>query len=415
MKRIFRYLLPVMLCALSFVFLTGCFGGAPSLPGRILGYVTADPNAKDLPPGARPKMKLVEGSRLEVIPAPPTGGLVGATVTAGGKTTWTDDRGYFELSLSPGTYTVYIAHPRYQPLTIRGVVVRSGADTWVNGGYPRIGAFYYLFVGINNYDPYEIYNPGTEGSPDLSYAVADAELMWKTLYQNNYYAGIADANILKDQEATKAKIKAAIDAIAAKMQPQDHFLMFFSGHGGQTTNIPGEEDEFIAPSDATSDPSRIITDDELTSWVAKIPGQNKVFIFDSCYSGGMYKYLPFFQGKKAKRGFTALARDLNQAGYVVITASNDTEVSNEYSGLDHGVFSYFFCEGIAKTAGYPADSNLDGIITAQEAFNYAKPRVMNYTYDPRTGEVQTPQIWPETGANRPIYRVPPADFVKLPQ
>lgn len=413
-----------MLCVLSFVFLTGCFGGAP--PGRILGYVTADPNAKNLPPGARPKMELVEGSRLEVIPAPPTGGLVGATVTAGGKTTWTDDRGYFELSLSPGTYTVYIAHPRYQPLTIRGVVVRSGADTWVTlgGDNPRIGAFYYLFVGINNYDPYEIYNPGTEGSPDLSYAVADAELMWETLYQNNYYAGIADVNILKDQEATKAKIKAAIDAIAQKMQPQDHFLMFFSGHGGQAIDNSGKEYEFIVPFDATLetgtlDLSRVITDDELTAWVSGIPGRNKVFIFDSCHSGGMYKYLPFPQGKKVKRGFSALARDLNQAGYVVITSSDDTELSWEDPSLEHGhgVFTYFFCEGIKKmdAMGYRlADFNHDDIITAQEAFNYAKPMVSNYVRT-QFGKIQTPQIWPETGANRPIYRVPPADFVKLPQ
>ncbi|MGE5592496.1 MAG: caspase family protein, partial [Betaproteobacteria bacterium] len=273
----------------------------------------------------------------------------------------------------------------------------------------KLGSFFYLIIGINDYPG----DPGDDGYHDLRFAVADAMLLRETLWITNGYAG--EVVLLTDAAATKAGILAAIQAIGSKMSEygQDYFVMTFSGHGGhQTDQYPDPPDdnpqEYIVAAD-----DEVITDDELTDWIQRyIPTDFCLFIFDSCYSGGMTRGATVATSgpawmKNFRPGLSGLARDLNKYGYVVLMASDDDEVSYEDQTLDggHGIFTYYLCDGI-KTRG--ADTNpRDGLITAREIFDYAKPLVTAHTSGYLYGQ-QTPQLYadPTERQDIPIYRVP---------
>ena len=76
---------------------------------------------------------------------------------------------------------------------------------------------YALIIGINRY----------KEASRLSGAVADANALYKML-QN---IGVDDITILKDNQATKYNIISSLEKIAQKIDKNDRFYMFFSGHG----------------------------------------------------------------------------------------------------------------------------------------------------------------------------------------
>lgn len=62
---------------------------------------------------------------------------------------------------------------------------------------------------------------------------------------------------------------------------------------------------------------------------------------------------------------------------VAITASADDESSIESASLQHGVFSYYLLEamtGLADDYG-----NRDGLISAEECYEYLQPNVVSYS------------------------------------
>ncbi|HHY46797.1 MAG TPA: hypothetical protein GX506_05785 [Firmicutes bacterium] len=315
--------------------------------------------------------------------------------------------GYFIIqALPPGTYEVAVSHPEFMPLRVSGVQVKAGVVTPV--GEARVGAFHYLFIGINRY----------LSIPNLTGAVPDARSMFDTFSTSNGLAG--EPETLFDDEATKANIRSRITALASRADPQDYIMIYFSGHGGQ---VPGSEpdglDEFIAPYEASvQDSSSLITDDELEQWLSGSRCRNVVLIFDSCRSGGMTKNARLETGTGSGAGsptggvapergpflprLSTFARDLTIAGFIVMMASNDNQDSLEVNSS--GLFTSSLIEGVNTFVGNgrrAADANGDGIITAREAFEYARRRTQERARS--YGLQQDPQIWPATGRDAAVF------------
>lgn len=77
---------------------------------------------------------------------------------------------------------------------------------------------------------------------------------------------------------------------------------------------------------------------------------------------------------------------------VAITAAADNESSIESASLQHGVFSYYLLEamtGLADDYG-----NYDGLISAEECFEYLKPNVISYSTS--VGALHHPQMLDNT-------------------
>jgi len=100
---------------------------------------------------------------------------------------------------------------------------------------------------------------------------------------------------------TRENIMKAMYDLVADAQPGDHFVLHFSGHGGQIPNLDGTEedglDEVIFPVDidyrGPDDISNYIMDDEFHDLIDNIPvGAHFMMVFDCCHSGTMAD-LPF--------------------------------------------------------------------------------------------------------------------------
>lgn len=225
-------------------------------------------------------------------------------------------------------------------------------------GEPVNGTKYAIVVGISNY-------PGTNN--DLDYCDDDARDMIQALTQY----GFESINIkpLIDSEgsgslvATRYNIISAIEDLAPIVTADDEVVFFFSGHGGRAkANDFDNEliDECIWAHDGSS--SLVpIWDGELAVLFGNYNTNRIIFIFDSCYAGGM--------------------TDLKGSGRITAMASTENSLSYELSALGNGEFTYYMIDQgmISYYADKFNDLSIPGHdVTIEEGWDYAK---LNCRYD----------------------------------
>jgi metacaspase-1 len=217
-------------------------------------------------------------------------------------------------------------------------------------GAPVSGNRYAIVIGISNY-------PGP--SNDLDYCDDDAIDMGKALMQY----GFKDSNIkyLIDSEqgppttnATRTEIISAILALDKIDTVNDEILFYFSGHGGRGKANDGDNeatDECIWAHDGTT--LVPIWDGELATLFNYFVAKRIIFVFDSCYAGGM----------------TDLAKD----GRIIAMASTENSLSAEFSALSNGEFTYYMVEqGMLAYYAEKYDSIPGYDVTIEESWDYAK-------------------------------------------
>ena len=207
------------------------------------------------------------------------------------------------------------------------------------------GRVYGLFAGISDYEP-----PNT----DLAYTAEDAARIRDALIGGGGMRA-EDAYTLVDRDATIAKVSSAIRDIGRRMGPDDTFVMFYSGHGGQvprgdgpTASDPDAMDETLALYDGW------MLDDELRNLLDEIEQGTVLVWLDSCFSGGF-------------------AKDIVSApGRMGIFSSEEDITSNVASKFRAGGYlSLFLDEAIAQGL---ADDDKDESITAIELSQYLHER-----------------------------------------
>src|SRR4051794_40516011 len=143
-----------------------------------------------------------------------------------------------------------------------------------------------LLVGINRYQHSEI--------PPLNGCVQDVEVM-ASILERNFGFPVEHITLLRDEEATRTNILAALDVLVEHTGPDDTVVVHYSGHGSQMTDREGDEpdrmDETILPHDTGRAPhaNRDITDDELYARLLRLgeKTRNITLIFDCCHSGSI--------------------------------------------------------------------------------------------------------------------------------
>ena len=195
---------------------------------------------------------------------------------------------------------------------------------------------------------------------DIEYADDDA-LDMLTVLTTVY--GYDRKNILllisdfKVNNATGERIVEAIDWLRENEDKGDEVLFFYSGHGarGKADDGDGEAiDEAIVPYECTS--ASLIWDGELRSMFSDFETTRIVFVFDSCYSGGM--------------------NDLKEDGRVLVMACSENGLSYEGDAWQNGQFTWYFTD--QGMLGRLADTfPADGKITVEESFDYANANCVN--------------------------------------
>ena len=362
---------------------TGCGCGPVIFTGAIDGYIWKHADARsaqaDDGPGFGVMAEAPKGSL-----APLSGALIEVSGPGGIVFAHSDSNGYFRINrLTPGYHEITITHEKYlNDVCEASCYVEASSTTHLGGAV--LGSLHILAIGINDYD-----DPGIS---DLSYAVADAELIVTRLGVENRLAKQYTL-LTAPWQATKDSIQNAIRDIGDNITNGDTFIMFYSGHGAQND---AKTTEYIIPSDASRYASTMISDQELNNWINQYMPQyaRKIFIFDSCHSGGMYKSLAALPtGFTWSTGFEVMARNIAGHYKIVMTACDKKELSYETGGhptYGHGVFTWALTEGMRYP--YPADGYLDSrqrdrAINTDEAYSYASYWTTYYE------STQHPQIY----------------------
>ncbi|MES2461790.1 MAG: caspase family protein [Armatimonadota bacterium] len=211
-----------------------------------------------------------------------------------------------------------------------------------------------LVVGVNQY-------PGLRPGSNLGGCVNDAKLIGDKLQGYKF-----NVTLLADDQATKANILSTINGLKAKLKPEDHFALYFAGHGTVASN---GESVILTYSSKDANESGDIQNDELYQAVRALPARAKTILLDSCHSGGMVrsvtglrksgKFVPrvYVRSQRLKRGVGGdkawqkvkvngaddMSDITKNGGVCYFTAALKTQVANEteMEGTRHGVFTFY--------------------------------------------------------------------------
>jgi hypothetical protein len=99
-----------------------------------------------------------------------------------------------------------------------------------------------------------------------------------------------DIKVLRDEEATKSAMIAALTWLQKTAGPKDHAFFYFSGHGSQIPDLDGDEedgkDETLCPYDTNEEPESHLSDDWIEPWLKSFRARKLTVVLDSCFSGG---------------------------------------------------------------------------------------------------------------------------------
>jgi len=196
--------------------------------------------------------------------------------------------------------------------------------------------------------------------------------------------------MIRGEDATVANIFKGFQWLDEQEDESDRCVVYLTTHGFPIGyDLPpfdeedGTDEALMSYWGFAYPNSCIITDDEINFWLNRLESEGVCLIVDSCYAGGFND--PPNWNKASTQSISndewmrEFAEELKSQGRVVLMASCEDEVS--YSG---GFAPYV----IDAMKGY-ADSNQDGIVSAEEVFIYAETRTVRQRptiYDNYPGE-----------------------------
>jgi len=235
--------------------------------------------------------------------------------------------------------------------------------------------------------------------------------------------------ILGSAQATHDAILQALDYwLVAGTGPGDRVILYYSGHGSQTLDDDGDEedgwDEVLCPVDYNPvTQANTLRDDRLGEALRKLEGRNITVILDACHSGTAYKaigaqlyadpvyptdnVIPKFVPRPNQRRATGSGETIvqgrgaplptagsmidgithNQVVFSACTDSQRAEVATFFAGgrlLRRSVFTRALLRGLAGRA----DRNRDAQITNAEVFDYVTRELSRPGWD----FTQTPEL-----------------------
>lgn len=141
-------------------------------------------------------------------------------------------------------------------------------------------------------------------------------------------------------QPTKENILRAMNWLVQGCQPNDSLFFHFSGHGGQTEDLDGDEDdgydEVIYPVDYKT--SGHIVDDQIHDILVKpLPaGARLTAIFDSCHSGSCLD-LPYIYSTQGTLKEPNLAKEAGQGLLGIIQSAS----VDDYGGVAKQLMGFF--------------------------------------------------------------------------
>ena len=232
------------------------------------------------------------------------------------------------------------------------------------------GRRYALLIGVNEY---------AKPTEPLQYCVKDMELLAECLQR----IGTPKENIILmtdnssvEYRPTGGNIRRQIESVTSLMEPDDQLIIAFSGHG-----VMVEDKSYLCPSDMDSkNQNSVVSRDWVFEQLEKCKAKQKVFIIDAC------RFKTVFSGRRALGQPRTLEDPIgsDSHGFILIASCDKAQFSWESPEIQHGVFTYFFAEGLSGAA-----KNEEGYVTILSLLQYASSKTKMYVYR-NLNEVQVP-------------------------
>jgi hypothetical protein len=211
----------------------------------------------------------------------------------------------------------------------------------------------------------------------LKYAVSDAGLFYDHLIKRNRIP-TENVVLLLNQDATLTKIRIILGTdLKNKASKDDMVVIYFAGHGATERDAQSPDgdglEKYLLPFDADLKDlyATALPIEELSRIFNRIRSERLIFIADAYYSGASGGRTIRIGGMRASISEAFIDRIAGGKGRVIMTASGANEVSAEKDELQHGVFTYYLIEGLRGSA----DTDRDGVVTVDEAYNYVSKQV----------------------------------------
>jgi|GEM_PF-2790589 len=222
----------------------------------------------------------------------------------------------------------------------------------------KAGVTWVLSIGVENY----------RNIARLKYTGDDARAFANAFTE----VGLVDparVHLVADGERTSrnlptdaATLKAAIQRIAALCDPNDTFVLYFSGHGYADPQgvmyLAANDFDISAPAE-TGIPVSFVRQALLDC-----PAKTQLLFLDTCHSGAFN----LDQSLDGKLLATELAA---KKGIAVICSSSGEQYSIESPKLGHGVFTHWLVKGLRGQANYEVNSWID----VHEAYRFVSTHV----------------------------------------
>jgi hypothetical protein len=174
--------------------------------------------------------------------------------------------------------------------------------------------------------------------------------------------GVPEENValLIDDRATKSDFEKYFERwLPNRVEKGDEVYVFFSGHGAPN---PKTGESYLVPFDA--DPTYIEQTGypiaRLYAQLSKLGAKRVLVAMDSCFSGAGGRSVI---AKGARPLVTVVSSGVPRPLIVIAAAAGD-QISNTYQEKRHGLFTYYFLEGLKRNG-----ENL------RASFDYLKPQV----------------------------------------
>ncbi|MEB3260379.1 MAG: caspase family protein [Cyanobacteriota bacterium] len=270
--------------------------------------------------------------------------------------------------------------------------------------------------------PIEVNDPS--GTPIISYGTSQALVIWSGNYRNPFWKKLNNIQSEADQvkaalqrqgfqvttvaNPTSTGLRKAMEDFIEKYgyRPDARLVFYIAGHGWTRNNDLG----YLVPIDAP-DASSINGDlefakealsmEQIISWSKQMEAKHVLFIFDSCFSGSIFKV------RSASPPPRYLERKLSLPVRQYLTAGDANEVVPAQS-----LFTPLLIRGLDGAA----DLNRDGYITGSELGDYLPQAMSAYTssQNPQYGKIRDPRLDQGDIVFRALNTAPAADVLTPP-
>jgi Caspase domain len=226
-------------------------------------------------------------------------------------------------------------------------------------------------IGINDYSNVR----------KLKYAVSDARAFYDLLL-NHIKIPPENVTLLVDKDAGLINLRSVLGTkLKNNAGKDDMVIIYFAGHGATEKDVMSPDgdglEKYLLPFDA--DPKDLYSSAlpmrEISHIFRRIRSERLIFLADACYSGASVGRTVSLSETRATISDNFLDRIASAKGTVILTASAANEVSTEDVKLGHGVFTYYLIEGLRGKA----DTDNDGLISVDEAYQYVSEKVTRAT------------------------------------